>query len=87
MLIQSLTSDKINFLFFFLCPAIYAKEQAKTKKLVGNVLALNLVSQLYQMGAIEAARAPGTKKNEIVVCEMRRELWLRRLVVYVGGTL
>ena len=42
--------------------AIHAKEHASTKKLVSNSLALNLVTQLYQMGAIEAAKAPGTKK-------------------------
>ena len=42
--------------------AIHAQEHAKTKKVVSNVLALNLVTQLYKMGAIEAARAPGTKK-------------------------
>lgn len=43
--------------------AIHAKEHAKTKKIVSNVLALNLVTQLYRMGAIEAARAPGAKKS------------------------
>ncbi len=48
--------------------AIYAKEHAGTKKLVGNALALNLVTQLYRMGAIEAARAPGTKKPADQVC-------------------
>ena len=42
--------------------AIHAQEHAKTKKVVSNILALNLVTQLYKMGAIEAARAPGTKK-------------------------
>lgn len=45
-----------------LSSAIHAQEHAKTKKIVSNVLALNLVTQLYKMGAIEAARAPGTKK-------------------------
>lgn len=46
---------------------IHAKEHAGTKKLVSNTLALNLVTQLYRLGAIEAARAPGTKKpaNEV----------------------
>ncbi|MCG8624258.1 MAG: hypothetical protein MJE68_19975, partial [Proteobacteria bacterium] len=45
-----------------LSSAIHAQEHAKTKKIVSNVLALNLVTPLYKMGAIEAARAPGTKK-------------------------
>lgn len=48
-------------------PAIHAKEHASTKKVVGNALALNLVTQLYEMGAIEPARAPGTKKPADVV--------------------
>ena len=49
-------------------PAIHAKEHAGTKKLVSNALALNLVTQLYRLGAIEAARAPGTKKPANEVC-------------------
>lgn len=48
-------------------PAIHAKEHASTKKVVGNALALNLVTQLYELGAIEPARAPGTKKPADVV--------------------
>lgn len=47
--------------------AVYAKEQAGTKKQVGNKLALNLVSQLYKMGAIEPCKAPGSKKKESMV--------------------
>ena len=43
-------------------PALHAKEHASTKKMVGNALALNLVQQLFSLGAIDAARAPGTKK-------------------------
>ena len=43
--------------------AIYAKEHAGTKKQAGNGLALQLVSQLYQLGIIEAHRAPGEKKK------------------------
>lgn len=46
---------------------IHAKEHASTKKVVGNALALNLVTQLYELGAIEPARAPGTKKPADVV--------------------
>ena len=33
------------------------------KKQAGNGLALQLVSQLYQMGIIEAHQAPGEKKK------------------------
>ena len=50
-------------------PAIHAEEHASTKKLVGNALALNLVRQLFNLGAIDAARAPGTKKPADVVSE------------------
>jgi ATP-dependent RNA helicase A len=46
---------------------IHAKEHASTKKLVGNALALNLVRQLFSLGAIDAARAPGTKKPADIV--------------------
>lgn len=48
-------------LFSFL--AIYAKEHAGTKKQASNGLALQLVSQLYHLGVIEAHRAPGEKKK------------------------
>ena len=50
-----------------LITAIHAREQANTKKLVGNVLALNLVTQLWKMGAIQPAKAPGAKKTATVV--------------------
>ena len=43
--------------------AIYAKEHAGTKKQASNGLALQLVSQLYHLGIIEAHRAPGEKKK------------------------
>ena len=43
--------------------ALHAKEHAGTKKQAGNGLALQLVSQLYQLGIIEAHRAPGEKKK------------------------
>ena len=49
-------------------PAIHAREQAATKKLVSNVLALNLVTQLYRLGAIEPVKPPGAKKSETLVC-------------------
>lgn len=42
---------------------IYAKEHAGTKKQASNGLALQLVSQLYHLGIIEAHRAPGEKKK------------------------
>ena len=48
--------------------AIYAKEHAGTKKQAGNGLALQLVSQLYHLGVIEAHRAPGEKKvNQVTM--------------------
>ena len=53
-----------------LSPAIHGKEHASTKKLVGNALALNLVRQLYHLRAIEAARAPGTKKPADIVSNL-----------------
>ena len=64
-----------------LLPAIHAKEHAKTKKVVSNVLALNLVTQLYKMGAIEAARPPGAKKpsDEVHVHV------INELLVHVAG--
>ena len=48
-------------------PAIHARETASTKKVVGNVLALNLVTQLYKMGAIEAVKPPTSKSQENMV--------------------
>ncbi len=50
-----------------LSTAIHAREQANTKKTVGNVLALNLVTQLYRIGAIQPAKAPGAKKSAAMV--------------------
>ena len=51
--------------------AIHGKEHAGTKKQASNGLSLQLVSQLYQMGVIEAHRAPGEKKkvNQVAMIE------------------
>ena len=43
--------------------ALYAKEHAGTKKQAGNGLALQLVSQLYQLGFIEPNGLQGRKEN------------------------
>lgn len=50
---------------------ITAKEHASTKKQATNALALNLVVQLYRLGVIEAARAPGAKKASEQAVEPR----------------
>ncbi|XP_065917877.1 ATP-dependent RNA helicase A protein-like isoform X2 [Dysidea avara] len=42
---------------------LHVKEHAGTKKQAGNVLALELVTQLYHLGVIEACKAPGDKKS------------------------
>jgi len=46
--------------------AIHGKEHSGTKKQVGNRLALNLVSQLYKMGAIEPCKVQSKKKDNQV---------------------
>ena len=48
-----------------MCTAIHGKEHAGTKKQVGNKLALNMVSQLYRMGAIDAVRPTAKKDNQV----------------------
>ena len=48
--------------------AIFAQEHSGTKKGASNALALNLVRQLFQLGVIDAGRAPGEKKQSKQVC-------------------
>ena len=43
--------------------ALHAKEHAGTKKQAGNGLALQLVSQLFQLGIIEPIGLEGRKEN------------------------
>ena len=52
-----------------LVASLHVKEHAGTKKQAGNVLALELVTQLYHLGVIEACKAPGDKKlaNQVLV--------------------
>jgi len=42
---------------------VFAKEDGGSKKQVSNAIALSLVEQLFRLGAIDPARAPGTKKQ------------------------
>lgn len=59
-------------------PAVHGKEHARTKKLASNGLALQLVTQLYHLGVIEAHK-PGEKKTNqvtMVIVTWLKYYWL-----------
>ena len=59
----------MRVLYASLATALHSKEHAGTKKQAGNALALELVTQLYHLGVIEACKGPGDKKaaNQVLV--------------------